>query len=137
MNDDIIIGLDFLEAHHGILDLNNNGYFIHTELNQDKDSQANQIYMVILPSSQVIPPNTITNIPITLEESLLDDYIVQPMKDSKGLLGSNILGRGKQTYMQFINDSNKCIKLPRGKCVGFAQTIGKEYLIDPMLDSEE
>ena len=55
------------------------------------------------------------------------------MKDSRGLLGSNILGRGKQIYMQLINDSNKCIKLPGGKCVGFSQTVGKGYLCNPML----
>lgn len=65
MNDDIIIGLDFLEAHHGILDINNktlslNGYLIPTELSKDKESQANQISRVILPSGQVIPPNTIS-----------------------------------------------------------------------------
>lgn len=59
--------------------------------------------LVTLPSSEVIPPNTISNIPVTLEQSLPDDYIVEPMHDSRGLLSSTIL----QTFMQFIDDSNR------------------------------
>lgn len=106
MNDDIIIGLDFLEAHHGIVNLNNktlslNGCLVPTELSKDEESFARRISRVTLLSSQVIPPNTILNIPVTLEQSLPKDYIVQPVQDSTGILGSTILGRGKQTFMQF------------------------------------
>lgn len=138
MNDEIIIGLDFLQAHHGIVNLNNktlslslNGCLVFTELRKEEESYASRISRVTLPSSEVIPPNTISNIPVTLEHSLPDDYIVEPMHDSRGLLSSTILERGKQTFMQFIDDSNRCIKLPGGKCVGFAEVIGEDCLVGP------
>lgn len=75
MNDDTIIRLDFLEAHHGIVNLNNktlslNGCLVPTERSKDEESFARWISRVTLPSSQVIPPNTISNIPVTLEQSI-------------------------------------------------------------------
>lgn len=106
------------------LSLSLNGCLVFTELRKEEESYARRISRVTLPSSEVIPPNTISNIPVTLEQSLPDDYIVEPMHDSRGLLSSTILERGKQTFMQFIDDSNRCIKLPGGKCVGFAEVIG-------------
>lgn len=125
INDDIIIGLNFLEAHHGIVDLNNktlslNGCLVPTEPSKDEETYVRRISRVTLPSSQAFPPNTILNIPIKFEQSFPEDYIVLPMQDSSRLLGSTILGRGKQIFMLFINDSNKCIKLCGGKCVSFA-----------------
>jgi hypothetical protein len=58
---------------------------------------------------------------VSIEQSLPGDYIIQPMQDSRILLGCNVLGKGKRIFMQLINESNKCIKLPGGKRVGFAQ----------------
>lgn len=78
----------------------------------DEESFASWISRVTLPSSQVIPPNTILNIPVIFEQRLPEDNIALPMQDSKGLLGSTILGRERLTFMQFINYSNKCIKCP-------------------------
>lgn len=80
MNDDIIIRLDFLQAHHGIVNLNSktlslNGCLI-PELSKNEESYASWISRVTLPSSQVIPLNTISNIPVTLELSFPEDYIV-------------------------------------------------------------
>lgn len=51
-------------------------------------------------------PQYHSNIPVTLEQSIHKDYIVKPMQNSKELLCSTILRRGKQTFMQFINNSN-------------------------------
>lgn len=109
------------------LSLSLNGCLVFTDLRKEEESYASRISRVTLPSSEVIPPNTISNIPVTLEQSLPDDYIVEPMHDSRGLLSSTIL----QTFMQFIDDSNRCIKLPGGKCVGFAEVIGEDCLVGP------
>lgn len=51
------------------------------------------------------------------------------MQGCKELLGSTILGRGKQTFMKFIIDSNKFIRLPGGKCVGFSEVICEDCLV--------
>lgn len=80
------MGLSTLTTTHSL-----NGCLV-PELSKDEESYASQISRVTLPSSQVIPPNTISNIPVTLEQSFPKDYIEQPMQDSRGLLGSTILG---------------------------------------------
>jgi hypothetical protein len=107
--------LDFLEAHHGIVNLNKtlsqNVFIIPTKLSIEQDPLANHIWKVTLPSIQVILPNTISNVPFTLERNLTEDDLIKHVQDSRGLLGSNILGSGKQAFVQLINYSNKCVKL--------------------------
>jgi hypothetical protein len=68
MDDDLINGLDFLEAHLGILNQNNkihslNDCIIPTRLSMEQEPLTNHICRVILPCSQVVPPNTIRNVP--------------------------------------------------------------------------
>ena len=62
------IGLGFLEANLGIVDLNKtlslNGRLIPTELCKDRESQVKQICRATLPSSLINRPNTICNLPV-------------------------------------------------------------------------
>lgn len=70
------------------------GSVIPTEMCKDKGSQEKHMCRVKLPLRQVIPSNTISNSSVVLEQNIPKDYIIQPLRDSKVLLRSIILGRG-------------------------------------------
>lgn len=72
MNDDIIIGFDFLEVYYGIVNFNNkifflNGCLVFIEFSKDEELFVRWIFRVILFFSWVIFFNIILNILVILE----------------------------------------------------------------------
>uniref|UniRef100_A0A8W8IJN6 Peptidase A2 domain-containing protein n=1 Tax=Magallana gigas TaxID=29159 RepID=A0A8W8IJN6_MAGGI len=121
IDDEMILGLDFLAAYHGIVNikectisLENNTFPV--KLISDLKQHPNSY--VRIQRTMCVQPNTIVRIPVQLENHLTGKYVVSPVRLK---LGSHTLGRGNTTAMSFINDSSTAVKFKEGTVVGEAE----------------
>lgn len=124
IDDEMILGLDFLAAYHGIVNikectisLENNTFPV--KLISDLKQHPNSY--VRIQRTMCVQPNTIVRIAVQLENHLTGEYVVSPVRLKSGLLGSHTLGRGNTTAMSFINDSSTAVKIKEGTVVGEAE----------------
>uniref|UniRef100_K1Q1J5 Uncharacterized protein n=1 Tax=Magallana gigas TaxID=29159 RepID=K1Q1J5_MAGGI len=124
IDDEMILGLDFLARYHGIVNikectisLKNNTFQVNliSNLKQHPNSY------VQIQRTMCIPPNTIVIVPVQLENQLTGEYVVSTVRLNSELLVSLTLGRGNITAMSFINDSCTAVKIKEGTVVREAE----------------
>ena len=124
--DKILLGLDFLSAQKGVLNFKENTMTISDEEIPLKLVEGNKdlsISRVIVPETVVVPPNSVIVIPVKIEASLEQDYVIEPYIVNTDILISASIGRGPTGQVNVVNDSNHSVKLKQGKCIGKAETV--------------
>jgi hypothetical protein len=121
VNDQVILGLDFLKEHGAIIDLSRDIMFISgEEIPLEVTDGSFTTSKVKVSKRSVIPPNTVGYISVELETPLDIDYIINPTI-MRNCLISTIYGSGKYITLQVINDSNFYVTLKKGKIIGIAE----------------
>lgn len=125
IDDEMIMGLDFLAAYHGIVNIKECTISLGNNTFPVKLSKASQkghpSSCARIQKTPCIQRNTIVRVPVQLENRLTGEYVVSPVRLNSELLGSHTLGRGNTTAMGFINDSITAVKIKEGTVVGEAE----------------
>ena len=126
--DTVLLGLYFLSAQKGLVDLKNLTItFRHEKVCAElADSRANlTVSRVMFPENTTIFPNSMKSALVELETLIEDDYIIEPYSIHDNILISAAIGRGKIGQINIINDSNQIVKLKGGQCIGQAEPIAE------------
>ena len=118
VSDQLILGLDFLEAHRAVINLQNNAISIGGEVmatriieRQPKQPETRSSFVM---RAVTVPPNSRMKVALNVESPIEGDYIVEPTYTSANVLVSNALWTGDRCFVNVLNDSNRFIKLKRG-----------------------
>ena len=127
MSDNIILGLDFLDACKAVVDLAKpsvrlNGEVIRATLKHSgEDEQI--IARAVLSRNVTIPPNSSMTLNVDVKPSPESDYIIEPSRDKTPVLISNAVGSGASCILTLVNDTNRHVKLIQGECLGHAEPV--------------
>ena len=126
--DTVLLGLYFLSAQEGLVDLKNLTItFRHEKVCAElADSRANlTVSRVMFPENTTIFPNSMKSALVELETLIEEDYVIGPYSIHDNILISASIGRGKIGKTNIINDSNQIVKLRGGQCIGQAEPIAE------------
>lgn len=128
--DSLLLGLDFLKAHNGIINLENFTLTVDkalipiTKIKTEGSKNGVEIYRVSLQKRTVIPPQSVKFIPVQIDKPFKDLLCVETDKNiSNGLLPPNSVISVGQTKISFRNPTDRFITLKKGKNVGFGMEI--------------
>ena len=148
IEDSFILGLDFLKAHSGVIDLkedtvNLNGYRTNAQMRKNKNEKYS-VQRVTLARKVVVPPNTeiIAGVQFSVPSSKTF-LVCGPEMYHKGMLipyalvslkNSSCTNLATTCNIRLRNDSNKYVHLKKGHVIGRAEEIddvvpsGRYYL---------
>lgn len=121
--DSLLLGLDFLKAHNGIINLENFTLTVDTALipitkiKREGSKNGVEIYRVSLQKRTVIhvPPQSVKFIPVQIDKHFKDLLCVETDKNiSNGLLPPNSVISVGQTKISFRNPTDRFITLKKG-----------------------
>lgn len=145
INDDIILGIDFLEYNHAVIDLSSFSVSLNSEnipatcLCTETVNNI-KIYRIELKKKVVVPPYSIKLAETNISTVPDNNIIVQPRQHLKGLLSPNILiPEGEQVKVVLRNNTNQYITLKEGHKYGIGMEIDKiiEHQSDKSTESTD
>ncbi|XP_061177445.1 uncharacterized protein LOC133186229 [Saccostrea echinata] len=127
VDDDMLLGLDFLQQHQAIISMSGGNLEIGHEriaMNScsDGDLSTARVAKVTMVKNINVPPYAVLRVPCSLSMSL-DDYVIEPIQSDILLSPRLLQSNGCMPLICFVNLSNKNIKLIRGEKVGTAHEI--------------
>jgi hypothetical protein len=94
LRDDLILGLDFLEAHKAVIRLGAETVKINGELIQAKlvanQTTETSVARILLHETIKIPPNSMMTVAVPLKEPLRGNFIMEPVPITKVLIASSL-----------------------------------------------
>ena len=135
IRDHCLLGMDFLLAHNGKIDLslgevNIDGEIIPATLRRDATGNTYRISRVFVKKRQVIPPGTFRNIPVQLDDKPETDFIISPMNREDLFIPNTLVGGESNCTLRVVNFTQKYILLkPEFR-------IGTAVELDKVLDDE-
>jgi hypothetical protein len=110
---DVILGLDFLEAHKAVIRLGAETVKINGELIQAKlvanQTTENSVARILLHETINIPANSMMTVAVPLKEPLRGNFIMEPVPITKVLIASSLC-TGNVCPVNLVNDSNQYVK---------------------------
>lgn len=128
LTDNVILGLDFVEAQKVQLNLGDNILIINGEkLNTTfvEDQAKIKISRVTITKGRRIPPNTIMRLFVEIEHGTKDDFTIQSDIGIPELMVANSVCNGEHGVINVINDGSRFVKLKSGTIVGYTEIIDK------------
>ena len=124
ISDDMLLGLDFLEAHQAVVDLPGN--IVRLEGNDVSASMLRcgagkdiHVCRVEVSKRITVPPYSLRHVPVRLTSSQEVDFVIEPQDSVKGLLmGAGIVHGGHHAQAAFLNDSSRFVTLKPGISCG-------------------
>ena len=124
IEDELILGLDFLEANKVIVDhgqyniILNNEVIPATELSC-QESESVKVYRVIIKETTILPPYSLQFVETKLNVKPTDDIVIQPSPKLEHILSPNSLCKPKQEICLLVrNPTDKEITLKKNKEFG-------------------
>ena len=126
LRDDLILGLDFLEAHKAVIRLGAETVKINGELIQAKlvanQTTENSVARILLHETIKIPPNSMMTVAVPLKEPLRGNFIMEPVPITKVLIASSLC-TGNVCPVNLVNDSNQYVKLRKDTVLGQTEAV--------------
>ena len=128
IEDDMLLGLDFLLKYQAKVDLNSQvlhlgGETIPLTLGE---TDPVRVFKITTSKKLVVPPFSVLRVPCKLD-NMGSDYLVEPTSDT--LLSPRTLQKaGSQPVLSFVNCGDRNVKILKGQLVGLA------YEIDEVVD---
>jgi hypothetical protein len=126
LRDDLILGLDFLEAHKAVIRLGAETVKINGELIQAKlvanQTTESSVARILLHETIKIPPNSMMTVAVPLKEPLRGNFIMEPVPITKVLIASSLC-TGNIYPVNLVNDSNQYVKLRKDTILGQTEAV--------------
>ena len=135
INDEFILGLDFLKEFAAIIDFETgtitlNGKLTPAILKRNKDGTSVQISRVSTERKIVLPPNTMVRTKVKVVPPLEGEVFVHPILWKKGILLPKVVINGGETgKIAIVNLSNNYVRIAKDLLVGVASEV-QETAID-------
>ncbi|CAC5414085.1 unnamed protein product [Mytilus coruscus] len=96
INDNIILGIDFLEKLGAVIDMANYTIRINNEAIPavclvGNEGEETNLYRISMKKKIVVPPHSLKIVDREIDHTPTDDIIIQPKTNLKGLLSPNVL----------------------------------------------
>lgn len=125
VEDDMLLGLDFLYQHGAIINMSNGKLEIghgRFRMSCSIDSCSNlQVAEVKVSNNAIVPPCSVLRLPCSAVMSC--DYVIEPIEFNSILSPRSLHTGGSTPVLCLINLTNKQVKLKQGQVVGFAHSI--------------
>ena len=123
LRDDVILGLNFLEAHKAVISLGAetvkiNGELIQAKLVANQKTETTSA-RILLHETSKIPPNSMMTVAVPLKEPIRGNFIMEPVPITKVLIASS-LRTGNVCPVNLVNDSNQYMKIRKDTVLGKA-----------------
>ncbi|VDI11718.1 Hypothetical predicted protein [Mytilus galloprovincialis] len=129
INDNIILGIDFLEKFGAVIDMANYTVHINNEaipavcLVGNEGEEIN-LYRISIKKKTVVPPHSFKIVDMEIDHTQTDDIIIQPKSNLKGLLSRNaLIAKDETVKAVFRNDTDTFITLKGGHKFGIGMEI--------------
>ncbi len=126
MSDNVILGLDFLKAHLGLVDVGRNVVAIDGQVLPAKLKLAatyDQIEVRRVHVSKMLQslrsPLAICNVPSIV--LLATNFVFEPLPCKNGALISSVFATGNKFNTKVINDSDTYLSFKKGRLIGLAE----------------
>ncbi|CAC5414740.1 unnamed protein product [Mytilus coruscus] len=128
INDQVILGLDFLKHLDAVIDLTDLSITIRGEkhlINEVKSENSSfKICRITLEETLIVPPNSTVRLPVKLAEEFENEVAIQPSKSLNGLIMPNILTKADLRVPIVLNNlTDKTISLKKNRVIGTAMEI--------------
>ena len=128
INDQVILGLDFLKHLDAVIDLTDLSITIRGEkhfINEVKSENSSfKICRITLEETLIVPPNSTVRLPVRLAEEFKNEVAIQPSKSLNGLIMPNILTKADSRVPIILNNlTDKSISLKKNRFIGTAMEI--------------
>ena len=125
MSDDMILGLDFLKHHHATVDLVQNRVTVEGEaldafLKKTADGEAMRVSRVVIAKRMVVPPHTLTHVPVKWDGTPGQVYCVEPKGYSSEVALAASVTQNPETVFRFVNLADHFVTLKKGHFIGVA-----------------
>lgn len=143
IQDDLILGLDFLRAKGCTLDLQQDvvrvsGTEIPATVKRNADGELFQISRILVARKVVVPPNTEKRVMVRMSHHTKDVYAVSPEPDNHGLLMPNMIVDGADRIPVLLrNNTEHFISLRKGHPLGRAVEVDCELLPEVLSTMDE
>jgi hypothetical protein len=136
INDDFILGLDFMIQHKSVVDLENNTFSIDNKsipaiLKRNQEGTNYQISRLFLARRIVVPPNSVVLTKTKFEHAFDKPYILQPKGKHKVIIPQIIDNEGLGSVVCLVNDTNHYATLKKDHLIGIAEEV------DSLIPEEE
>ncbi|CAC5407143.1 unnamed protein product [Mytilus coruscus] len=129
INDNIILGIAFLEKFGAVIDMANYTVRINNEaipavcLVGNEGEEIN-LYRISIKKKTVVPPHSLKIVDMEIDHTPTDDIIIQPKTNVKGLLSPNaLISKDETVKAVFRNDTDTFITLKGGHKFGIGMEI--------------
>ncbi|CAG2208013.1 unnamed protein product [Mytilus edulis] len=128
INDQVILGLDFLKHLDAVIDLTDLSITIRGEkhfINEVKSENSSfKICRITLEETLIVPPNSTVRLPVKLADEFENEVAIQPSKSLNGLIMPNILIKADSRVPIVLNNlTDKTISLKKNRFIGTAMEI--------------
>ena len=128
IDDDMLLGIDFLKKHGARLDMRRNELEIGEEIfgfQLWESSSEPVIACVTVKKRKIIPPNSVAKINCKLSRNL-NEYMVKAEPHHDYLIPCTIYDMGKEANVCVMNVSDKFVVMKKGKEMGIASELDQE-----------
>ena len=134
IDDDMLLGLDFLHKHCVILDCRKDVFFINGEalpVHHGKANQVPTVARVMIQHRTVIPPNSAVHVNGILDQKL-QDYVVEPADDIPVMMPRCMYSEQLNPRLCLVNPSDRYFTIRKSTVVGEAV---RADIAEPMQDN--
>ncbi|CAC5374562.1 unnamed protein product [Mytilus coruscus] len=129
INDQVILGLDFLKHLDAVIDLTDLSITIRGEkhlINEVKSENSSfKICRITLEETLIVPPNSTVRLPVKLAEEFENEVAIQPSKSLNGLIMPNILTKADlRVPIVLDNLTDKTISLKNSHNWSVSEQVG-------------
>ena len=139
IDDDMLLGFDFLKKHGARLDMRRNELemgdkIISLQLGEPITEPL--IASVSADKRRVIQPNSVAKVKCKLSQKLEKDYTLQSDATSKYLVPRSVHSGGSDMVACVMNVMDNFIVMKKGMALGFATEFDEEEVQEPKLEAE-
>ncbi len=111
MSDNIILGIDFLQAYAGLVDFGRNvvaidGQILPAKLKVSTTDEQIHISRVHVTKKVVIPPQTVGFVQCSVDQLNDHAYVFEPLPCKNNAMIASVYGKGSVFTTKVVNDSN-------------------------------
>ena len=142
ISDSILLGLDFLEHHQAILNLQDFSVSIEQmkmpiKCLYNKNHEKVNIFRVQMKKKMVIPPKSCIYVDVKFDKTPDFDVVINPYHNIQGLLSPNCVTKKDQNVILFKNPTDKYITVRKNADVGTAMQLDQIINIGEHVQSED
>ncbi len=126
IQDDMLLGLDFLRRHQALIDIPHSSIQIGEERIPMSSEMSGDLSVskVVVTKTTVVPPNTVVRVPCTVDEEVSRGvFMVEGVEDLKVLIPDSVFFDSPVVQLSVVNLADKYHTLCQSDCVAQAQPV--------------